>query len=123
MSDCVAVMNRGRLEQVGTPEDIYLRPRTRFVAEFMGAMNWIDGIGVRPELTRLAREAPTNGARSRAGRIENAVFLGNCLHIETRLANGDIAIAEVRRADEAYRVGDDIHIWWNASDELALPPE
>src|ERR1700720_839133 len=36
LSDQIAVMNRGRLEQLGTPEDIYLRPQTRFVASFLG---------------------------------------------------------------------------------------
>src|SRR5712671_1164475 len=57
LSDQIAVMNNGRLEQVGTPEGIYLRPRTRFVAGFLGAVNWIDGIGVRPEATRISRTA------------------------------------------------------------------
>ncbi len=47
MSDQIAVMNGGALEQVGTPREIYAQPRTRFVADFLGAVNWIDGIGVR----------------------------------------------------------------------------
>src|SRR4051812_597002 len=54
LSDQIAVMNKGLLEQVGTPEDIYLRPCTRFVAGFLGAVNWIRGIGVRPEATRIS---------------------------------------------------------------------
>ena len=55
MSDQIAVMNAGSLEQVGTPREIYARPRTRFVADFLGAMNWIDGIGVRPEAVSISR--------------------------------------------------------------------
>jgi putative spermidine/putrescine transport system ATP-binding protein len=43
MSDRIGVMNAGRLEQVGTPADIYDRPRTRFVAEFIGDINLFDG--------------------------------------------------------------------------------
>ncbi len=43
LSDAIAVMHRGRLEQVGTPEQIYRRPRTRFVAEFIGSSNLIPG--------------------------------------------------------------------------------
>src|SRR5262249_55420646 len=43
MSDSIAVMNGGRIEQIGSPEDVYLRPGTRFVAGFLGAVNWIDG--------------------------------------------------------------------------------
>ena len=119
ISDRIAVMNRGRIEQVGTPQEIYCSPRTRFVAGFMGGMNWIDGIGVRPEAVRLARSAPGNGARShRRGR--NAVFLGNCVHIESRLATGEAIVSEAPRA-EPFSVGEPVHVWWNPSDELAFP--
>ena len=44
MSDRVAVMNRGRLEQVGTPESIYLSPESRFVAGFIGEANLLHGV-------------------------------------------------------------------------------
>lgn len=43
MSDRIGVMNAGRLEQVGAPTDLYLRPATRFVATFIGQTNLIDG--------------------------------------------------------------------------------
>jgi len=43
MSDRIAVMNEGRVEQVGTPSDIYDRPRTRFVADFIGDSNLLRG--------------------------------------------------------------------------------
>jgi spermidine/putrescine transport system ATP-binding protein len=43
MSDRIAVMNRGRYEQLGTPEDLYERPQTRFVASFLGASNLLHG--------------------------------------------------------------------------------
>src|SRR5205814_1588366 len=45
MSDRIAVMNRGRVEQVGSPEEIYERPSTRFTAEFVGSGNFFDGTG------------------------------------------------------------------------------
>ena len=43
MSDRIAVMHRGRVEQVGTPEELYERPRTRFVADFIGTTNLLSG--------------------------------------------------------------------------------
>jgi spermidine/putrescine transport system ATP-binding protein len=43
MSDRIAVMNRGRLEQLGTPEELYDRPATRFVADFIGTTNLLHG--------------------------------------------------------------------------------
>src|SRR5205085_11529455 len=53
MSDRIAVMNAGRIEQIGSPADIYERPATRFVAEFIGRMNFFSEedrlIAIRPE--------------------------------------------------------------------------
>jgi ABC-type Fe3+/spermidine/putrescine transport system ATPase subunit len=43
LSDRVAIMNRGRLEQLGTPEEIYESPHSRFVAEFIGLSNFLEG--------------------------------------------------------------------------------
>jgi spermidine/putrescine transport system ATP-binding protein len=44
MSDRIAVMHAGRVEQLGTPEDLYERPRTRFVADFIGTTNLLAGV-------------------------------------------------------------------------------
>jgi len=43
MADRIVVMNAGRIEQIGSPEDVYDRPRSRFVARFIGASNVIEG--------------------------------------------------------------------------------
>ena len=49
ISDRVAVLNRGRLVQIGTPEDLFQRPRSRFVAEFIGKTNLVDGTVEHPD--------------------------------------------------------------------------
>ncbi len=121
LSDYIAVMHRGCLEQVGTPEDIYVRPRTRFVAEFLGAMNWVGGVGVRPELTHLARVAPESPASTRQARVESSVYLGNCVHVEARLTTGELLVARVQRSESHYAAGDSVWAWWQPEDELALP--
>ena len=118
LSDRMAVMNNGMLEQVGTPEDIYLRPRTRFVAGFLGAVNWIDGIGVRPEATRISRTA--TGERCIPATVRTSVFLGNCLQVETVCTNGQCVVAEVSRLDGSFAPGEAVHLWWNPADELRL---
>ena len=92
MADTIAVMNGGRIEQLGTPADLYERPRTAFVAGFLGKSNLLEGtvagdgvirlvdgselrastngsrgtvsVGVRPEKISLATGAPT-GCRAR----------------------------------------------------------
>src|SRR5258708_34712937 len=121
MSDHIAVMHRGRLEQHGTPQDIYLRPRTRFVAGFLGAVNWIDTIGVRPEATRISRTLPNHNARCMPGVVQNLTFLGNCVHVEARLHTGESMVAEVSRLEESFAPGEPVHLWWSPADELALP--
>src|SRR5437762_1496831 len=77
MSDAIAVMNQGSIDQVGTPEEVYLRPATRSVAGFLGAVNWIDGIGLRLEVTRISRSTPTTGYTGRAAAVVRTVFLGD----------------------------------------------
>jgi spermidine/putrescine transport system ATP-binding protein len=61
MSDRIAVMNRGRYEQLGSPEELYERPRTRFVAGFLGASNLLpglaDGIANGHAVVRLAESS------------------------------------------------------------------
>jgi ABC-type Fe3+/spermidine/putrescine transport system ATPase subunit len=115
MSDRIAVMNAGRVEQVGTPQEIYQRPSTRFVASFLGAMNWVGGIGVRPESTRVSR-TPENGARSAV--ISRSVFLGSVVHVEATLPGGEVVTAQISAGGDTFIEGESVHLWWSSNDEL-----
>ena len=53
MSDRIAVMSAGRVQQVGTPDQIYYTPATRFVADFIGEMNFLDAVAVSHRTARL----------------------------------------------------------------------
>lgn len=120
LSDTVAVMNRGRVEQVGAPEDVYLRPRTRFVASFLGRMNWIGEAGVRPEALRLVRGTEGEGI---AAVVTGSTFLGNCIHVEAQLESGGTVIAEVPRLADEFREGEAVRVCWRPNDELHFPSE
>jgi spermidine/putrescine transport system ATP-binding protein len=65
MSDRIAVMNCGRVEQIGTPEDVYERPATTFVAGFIGVSNLMPGVVTGPDRVRLDHgptvRTPLNG--------------------------------------------------------------
>jgi ABC-type Fe3+/spermidine/putrescine transport system ATPase subunit len=80
MSDRVAVMNHGKVEQVGPAEEVFERPATQFVAEFMGAVNFFEECGerfvVRPEKLRLDKTPHPHAAGSRAVTIEQRVYQG-----------------------------------------------
>ena len=83
MSDRLAVLNRGQIEQIGTPVEVYERPATEFVAGFIGISNLIDRDGhrltVRPEKVHLllddAEPAPP-GAHVESGVVDEVVYLG-----------------------------------------------
>jgi ABC-type Fe3+/spermidine/putrescine transport system ATPase subunit len=119
MSDFIAVLNCGAVEQVGTPEEVYCRPATRFVASFLGAMNWIDGIGLRPEALRISRE-PQPG--SHCAVVTGKAFLGPMVYIQARMENGETCAAQaVNGAAAGFHMGEAVHISWDAADELRLP--
>ncbi|MCZ2075651.1 MAG: ABC transporter ATP-binding protein [Bryobacterales bacterium] len=118
LSDRISVMHAGRIEQTGTPEEIYLKPATRFVASFVGHVNWIDGIGIRPEATRMGRKTPATGVRTVPATAVNCVFLGNCVQVEARLLSGASVVVELPFGHERPTPGETTHIWWRPEDEL-----
>ena len=120
MSDQLAVMNEGRIEQVGTPEEVYLRPQTRFVAGFLGAVNWIGNVGIRPEATRIAHNAEPGSARTSPATVTDSLFLGDRVHVRVRLASGEEAVAQVNRGS-TFQPGQPVHICWNPADEMVFP--
>ena len=120
LSDRIAVMNKGKIEQIGSPREIYLAPATRFVAGFLGAVNWVDGIGVRPESTHISRHAPATGVRLIEALVETSIFLGDCFHVQTRTNAGVAITAQVDHDEEQYSNGDRVHIWWHPRDELPV---
>jgi ABC-type Fe3+/spermidine/putrescine transport system ATPase subunit len=117
LSDRLAVMNKGRVEQFGSPEEVYLRPATAFTAGFLGAMNWFGGAGVRPESTRVSRDRP-GGVPNRRGAVESLLFLGNCIHLNAKLEDGARAVAEISRLDNDFREGETVWIHWRTADEM-----
>jgi ABC-type Fe3+/spermidine/putrescine transport system ATPase subunit len=140
MADRIAVMNAGRIEQAGTPAEIYGRPRTRFVADFIGEINlfagaWRDGafyltsgaalpaegrgrvgpgtIAVRPERMRFVAA----GEAVFSGTIESANYLGG--HVLYRVAAADAKLL-VRETGALRPVGAAVGVTWSAADAVAL---
>lgn len=130
MSDRIAVMHDGRVVQVGTPEDIYERPATRFVAEFIGTSNFLTGkadgsvltvaglgavplpvgaftgeahLAVRPEHVRLhtGESAPPAGWAGLPATLQQVVYLGSATRYHLALADGGTFVAESHGAAPA----------------------
>ena len=95
MSDRVAVFNNGRIEQVGTPLQVYERPATEFVAGFVGVSNLVEHDGVpvmiRPEKIWFVPdgEPDPEGTRVEAGVIEETAYLGMVTRFLVALDSGD----------------------------------
>jgi putative spermidine/putrescine transport system ATP-binding protein len=100
MSDRLAVVDGGRIQQIGTPAEVYERPDTEFVAGFIGVSNLIDRDGhrmtVRPEKIHLLLDdgepVPT-GAHVEDGRIDEVVYLGMVTRYVVALDGGGRLIA------------------------------
>jgi ABC-type Fe3+/spermidine/putrescine transport system ATPase subunit len=97
VSDRIALMNAGRLEQVGIPVDIYRHPVSRFAAEFMGTTNLLAAaalgrggtglVSLRPEALRLAAEAPQDWPIL-SGTVARVELLGPIVRLDVRLGDG-----------------------------------
>ncbi len=147
MSDRIAVMHAGRVEQLGTPEELYERPATRFVADFIGTTNLLHGQveaggGVRlasGELTRAAHDGIAAGttvelsirpesielvAADAVGAIrasvEQAAYMGTTISYQVRTAGGLGLTVLVPKTGVRLPVGSEVAVAWAPSEALVL---
>ena len=132
ISDRIAVLDRGRVAQVGTADELFNLPRTRFVAEFIGKTNVIDGVAVGPDrvahgaLTlRVAGAGLTAGAHvalsirphqiemvapTEAGAVRATVqrvsFLGETLDYQVAIADSDVVLRVTAPSLRRVRAGE-----------------
>jgi ABC-type Fe3+/spermidine/putrescine transport system ATPase subunit len=152
LADRLVVMDAGRVVQVGTPDEVFSRPRTRFVADFMGITNIFAGtrsggrfmteggtslplpadlpdapyVALRPSALRLTT-APASGGAGLGGVITDRTYLGDT--VQYRIAVGGQAQAEsvsVQASSErasAFAIGDRVGIEIPAGAVLPLQPD
>jgi putative spermidine/putrescine transport system ATP-binding protein len=110
MSDRLAVMNQGRVEQVGNPVDVYEQPASDFVAGFIGVSNLLEREGrhftIRPEKIRMLAEAeaPKAGAHVEGGRIRDVVYVGMVTRYIVELDGGGELVAVRQNLESAEEV-------------------
>lgn len=121
LSDRMGVMNKGVIEQVGRPREVYAAPKTRFVAEFLGGVNWVKGAGIRPEAVRMSRQKPRDEEhRSVEGVVMGTTFLGHCVHVHATLHDGTPCVVEIADRVTSFSPGESVHVWWHRTDELPV---
>ena len=147
MCDRIAVMRAGAIEQLGTPSDIYERPATLFVADFVGRTNRIEGerladgtvragglvlrtrdtgpagpvtLAIRPHRVWVG-EAP-EGWNAAAGSVRRTTYVGDVLALEVALADGAVVVVEqhTQPGVAVPSVGEAVGLAWKAEDTLAF---
>jgi spermidine/putrescine transport system ATP-binding protein len=143
LSDRIAVMNLGRIEQMGTPAEIYEAPRSSFVAEYSRLS--IDGfpdvlcfndkqigvgqpvfLSIRPEKFRVARERPADTNRHNVvpGKVEDVIYLGTHTKYWVSVQEYRLAVYEQHSRflldEKPIRWGDPVWVYWHADDGFML---
>jgi ABC-type Fe3+/spermidine/putrescine transport system ATPase subunit len=140
MADRIAVMNDGRIEQLGSPEEVYRRPTSRFVADFIGDSNFfaadVDGgvaqladgsrvpcgpgsgratLMVRPETMRIAADGGLKGE------VVQTSFLGKHVRVavDTPASDAPVVVA-LHDASALPAVGETVGLTWSAADGIVL---
>jgi spermidine/putrescine transport system ATP-binding protein len=138
MADTIAVMNHGRIEQLGTPAELYERPQTAFVAGFLGKSNLLDGtiagdglvrladgselrvrtngasgpvsVGVRPEKISLAN----GGVNRLTGRVKESAYIGVATEVVVATTVGELTVfhQNVEAGGVGPGVGSDVTLSW-----------
>jgi putative spermidine/putrescine transport system ATP-binding protein len=128
MSDRIAVFSEGRIEQVGTPGDIYERPANEFVAGFVGTSNTLVRDGrkymVRPEKIRLLRDGEEDGAAVR-GVVREVVYLGSVTRYIVETDRGETLVVLRQNIDTSAEKalkerGRAVRLAWRAQDVSVL---
>ncbi len=129
MSDRIAVFSHGRVEQIGTPGDVYERPVNEFVAGFVGTSNIVTT--ARPAVHHQAREDHGSSARAsrtssaRPGTIEDVAYLGAVTRYEVALDEGERMVVirqnrETSAAEVAAQRGRRVQLAWREQDTSEL---
>jgi len=147
MSDRVAVVSSGRIEQIGAPREIYAKPTTRFVASFIGRTNFLvverareqwlvcgqpvfrsrndvpdraaKTLAVRPENVAIGNEAENKDNRFSATVVET-VYLGDSVRVIAELATEKLEISVPAAHGEQLASNDAVVVGWNDADAVLL---
>ncbi len=125
LSDIIVLLHQGQIEQVAAPREMYLKPKNRFVASFLGECNYRsvgDKIhGVRPERLQIhAARLQTDHAMDAT--ITGITFLGGHLRVRVRSEGQDfVAFLPAGSSDDTFAVGQAVHVGYDNPDMMALP--
>lgn len=120
LSDRVVVMNKGAIEQVGSPQEIYHRPRSRYVADFIGEMNFLDlgegkVLAIRPEQVMVSG----GGEGDMQGYVRTIMMLGHYIEMTVDTDHGIVKAFISDEQAEQFRRGDPVSLHFGRRQEYA----
>lgn len=124
LSDRIVVMNNGRVEQIGTPNEIYDRPATLFTATFVGENNIFQQqdrlFAVRPEHVRVLHRHSDD--TKKRGAIEDTVYLGSLHKLLIRLKEEQTLVSVCLPFDDhrEWKIGQSVDLGWHPQDEVTI---
>ncbi|MEY3164016.1 MAG: hypothetical protein RI887_840 [Actinomycetota bacterium] len=140
MSDRIAVFNEGSIEQIGTPQQVYEKPQTKFVASFLGVSNIFEGaaakeifgsptmVNIRPERVKLVPEATklSAGESGVVGTIIEASYIGATTIYVIQTQSGQRLIAtrlneELPDQINRFETGDRVGAVWKSDHSAVIP--
>ena len=110
LADQIVLINDGRVEQAGTPADLYERPANEFVMNFIGPVTKLDGALIRPHDVEVL---PYAGEATAEAVVERVTRLGFEVRVELALGDGSPLVAQLTRAEAEeleLRAGDIVHV-------------
>ncbi len=120
MSDRIAVFNQGKIEQLGTPREIYNSPRSSFVSEFVGQTNKIqiadEKINIRPEYITISN-THIEDSRVAKGVLKDIIFVGATTRY---LVESDFGLIIANNPKEALVLGSSVHLSWDKNKEFLV---
>lgn len=127
MSDRIVIMNNGRIEQIGSPKEIYERPETLFAATFIGENNIFHEetlFSVRPEKVRVITQPEQYDDRVRIGTIVDIVYLGNIHKLIVQLEKEQHTVTSVLDFTDTreWTIGQQVGVTWSLQDEVTIGP-
>jgi len=150
MSDRIAIMHAGKIVQIGGAAEIYMKPHNKFVADFIGETNLVEGmctsptlvdcrtmqiraecekdfvgrnvlVSVRPERILVGRELKGLAENVFDGTIQEALFKGSFMAYRVKIADGPLMNVQVQNLEDVrFNVGDSVQVGWRTENSIVV---
>ncbi len=123
LSDYIIVMNNGIIEQIGTPLEIYEKPKNAFVASFLGKANFFEQgnrlYAVRPEKVSISKERMENAKKK--GRVSFVTYSGSLTSYTIEAEEKTVVVQQQNTSlQEQINKGDEVYIGWEKESQIPL---